>query len=1030
MRITEVELTNIKSYRHAKVQLNSGTTAIRGRNGAGKSTLVEAIGFALFDVLPYKQAQFVREGERVGVVAVTFLSALDDREYQVVRKCGGTAEWFAFDPSLGTRLAEQKVDMHAFLRQHLRIESEVELPALFSDALGVPQGLLTADFLETAANRKKKFDTLLQVEEYRKAADKLNDTRQHLQLQQQEQQHIIADLERETGQLPTWRAARVESLAREQELTATLARVQRETLEVEARRETLRRQEAELGQAQSAARVAEAQRAAAEAQYGESTRRVEEAREASRICAETAPDHKTFLATERAFAEARQRAQARDVLLRRHAETAQRLAVARQNRDHAHASLAEAVEAAERVVALAAGAQRQADLEAQREKAQRDADRLVEAQRQQKKLHVEEAQAEREARQAEEKITALDALAAEAGRLAERQAALNHVLMERSTSAEREKRRTAIEDDQRRTSAQRERAAAEEARAQENVRKLLEQQPIMDELPTLEEQHGELEAEIRLIETTIAAEQRSRQQSSTGLCPFLNEPCLNIQKRGQNSLVTYFDGLISADQLRLKPLRGRLSDVAFALERAQQVGTYFVRLPEYQEAATRSAAQRAECDERLAALQNERDTIEQALATAPDETALQRARQAYEQSDHADRQRAGLPELRATLERISARRQTLQDERAQLDAQLAGLNAAPETLAATQEALRQLGDPRGQSAAFALIAAERPARERTLRAATDAVTALEAELAKDERALTPYTGLDAEMVALEATLDRTREGHLRYLRHQQVAAGLPQAEQALEVASRARAAAISTHEAAAAAYASASKRFDAEALELANARLAVLSEERGSATEGLARTQRDRTALEAEISRVEGLVGALAAAREELATLEELERMLQQFRETIKEAGPNILKAMLRAISQEANRIFGEIMGDRSAALSWEQDYEIVLRRDGRERSFAQLSGGEQMSAALAVRLALLRKLSRLDIAFFDEPTQNMDGERRGNLAEQIRRVRGFDQLVVISHDDTFEQGLDSVIHLDKRNGETILVEDDALTLA
>ena len=124
-----------------------------------------------------------------------------------------------------------------------------------------------------------------------------------------------------------------------------------------------------------------------------------------------------------------------------------------------------------------------------------------------------------------------------------------------------------------------------------------------------------------------------------------------------------------------------------------------------------------------------------------------------------------------------------------------------------------------------------------------------------------------------------------------------------------------------------------------------------------------------------------------------------KFRETIKEAGPNILKAVLHAISTEANRIFGEILGDRSSVLSWEQDYEIVLRRDGRERSFAQLSGGEQMSAALAVRLALLRGLSRLDMAFFDEPTQNMDGERRGNLAEQIRRVRGFEQLVVISHD-------------------------------
>ena len=84
------------------------------------------------------------------------------------------------------------------------------------------------------------------------------------------------------------------------------------------------------------------------------------------------------------------------------------------------------------------------------------------------------------------------------------------------------------------------------------------------------------------------------------------------------------------------------------------------------------------------------------------------------------------------------------------------------------------------------------------------------------------------------------------------------------------------------------------------------------------------------------------------------------------------------------------------------------------------------MSAALAIRLALLKKLSNLNIAFFDEPTQNMDELRRTNLAEQIRRVRGFDQLVVISHDDTFEQGLDGLIRLRKESGETsLLTEDD-----
>ena len=818
MRITSVELTNIKSYRHAVIGFHTGTTAIRGRNGAGKSTLVEAIGFVLFDALPYKQAQFVREGERVGVVAVTFLSALDEREYQVVRKCGGVTEWYAYDPAIGSRIAEQKVDMVAFLRQHLRIEGEVELPALFNDALGVPQGSLTADFLETGANRKKKFDALLQVEEYRKAAEKLNDTRQHLQLQQKDQQRVIADLERETGQLPTWRATRIALIERDQELTAALARIERETREVGARHEALRRQEAELRQAEGAAQVAGAERSAAETQHGAATARVEEAREASRICAETAPAHKAYLATEAGLVESRQRAQARDVIVRRQAETAQRLAAARQNQEHARSSLAEAVAAGERVVALAVEAQRQAELEARREVTQRDVDRLVETQRQQQKLQAETAQAEQDARQATEKIAALDALATDAALLGERQATYNAMLLERSSSAEREKRLAAIRDDRERTEAQRERAVADEARAQENVRKLLDQQAVMDELPALETRHTGLEGEIRLIETNIAAQQRSRQQSSTGLCPFLDEPCLNIQKRGQNSLVTYFDGLISADQVRLKPLRSRLEDVSFTLERARQVQKYYARLPEYQELAARSAALRAECDERLADLESERQEITRALDTAPDETAIQRAQQAYERSDRADRQRAALPELHTTLERVSTRREALHRDRAQLESQLASLRTAPETLVATEEALRQLGDPRGQSASFARIAGERPAREAQLRKTGEAVAALESEAQQHERALSPYAGLDDQIAALEAKLEKAREGHLRYLRHEQRAAGAPQDEQALAMAEKTRARVVAAHEKAVALYKGLSQRFDAQALETAAAR--------------------------------------------------------------------------------------------------------------------------------------------------------------------------------------------------------------------
>src|SRR5215469_3095379 len=109
MFITRVELENIKSYRRAAIDLRPGTTAIRGANGAGKTTLVEAIGFALFDYLPYSHAQFVREGERSGQVTVWF-TGVDDRPYEVVRRCGSPSAWYIYDREIDKRLVEQKAD--------------------------------------------------------------------------------------------------------------------------------------------------------------------------------------------------------------------------------------------------------------------------------------------------------------------------------------------------------------------------------------------------------------------------------------------------------------------------------------------------------------------------------------------------------------------------------------------------------------------------------------------------------------------------------------------------------------------------------------------------------------------------------------------------------------------------------------------------------------------------------------------------------------------------------------------------------
>lgn len=1030
MRITKVVLDNIKSYRHASIPLGLGTVAVRGHNGAGKSTLVEAIGYALFDALSYNQAQFVREGEKYGTVTVAFISSLDDREYHVFRRCGSSPTWYVHDPELGARVVEQHTDVVDFLRRHMRIETNIALDDLFNDAIGIPQGTFTADFLLTPTNRKKKFDILLQVEEYRKAFDNLAPTRAYLQDQRRLTDKRIDDLTRETDQLDGWREQLATGRARERALVADLDRLQREAAEAEATREALRRRQDDVTRLEGAARVAEAAYAAADARLRDAAAQLDEARDAQAICEAARPGSDAHRAAQAQLAAARERQAERDDLVRERADAALRLEGETRDLANARVRLREAEAAAERVVALAPHVAHQAELGLARERANVELQRLEALRRDLARVERERARLDSDLAASERQIAALEALRPEAELLEQRSQRVRMLQDQRAQAAARALRLRAIAADQAEATAQREKAVKQEAKHGENVRKIRANAALAEEAPALEEAHARASTEIRRIEARQDQLRASRTQSGGGDCPFLGEPCLNIQRKGLPNLNAYFDRLIAQDDQLLLPLRAQLAESAEHLAQARTVRGYFDRLPEYEEKHQEALDLLRDCDERLVRLAEERAELDAFLRAAPAEAEIAAAQAELKRSDDADKRLRALEPLRAERARLSASRESLLRDATQINEQAAALASVPAALAQIEADLAALGDPRGQSAA-----AEQLARERTERAAivdqlACAVTSGQAQVAALDERLRPFAGLDAELRALHEQAERTASDHTRFLQHQQTAAKLPERQRAHEAAAAEATTAAHARDTAAAAHARARADFDPDALTAAIQRADALGAERGRATADLRHTQDGCLHLQGEITRVEALLDDLRAERAERDTLDDLERMLQQFRETIREAGPSIMKALLRQISVEANRIFGDIMGDRSAQLAWESDYEIVLRRDGKERSFAQLSGGEQMSAALAMRLALLHSLTRLDIAFFDEPTQNMDGERRGNLAEQIRRVRGFDQLLVISHDDTFEQGLDCVLHLEKRHGETILVEEDALVSA
>jgi exonuclease SbcC len=157
--------------------------------------------------------------------------------------------------------------------------------------------------------------------------------------------------------------------------------------------------------------------------------------------------------------------------------------------------------------------------------------------------------------------------------------------------------------------------------------------------------------------------------------------------------------------------------------------------------------------------------------------------------------------------------------------------------------------------------------------------------------------------------------------------------------------------------------------------------------------------------------------------LKKISDFSEKIRIWFKEAQPKITEALMARINNTASELYRKITDDEAIQLKWQKDYDIhVITTQNPLRIFSQLSGGEQMSAALAVRLAVLKVLTKIDFAFFDEPTTNLDSERRKNLSKCIQNIRGFKQLFVISHDDTFEENADYSIHFSKNSyDETVI---------
>ncbi len=480
-----------------------------------------------------------------------------------------------------------------------------------------------------------------------------------------------------------------------------------------------------------------------------------------------------------------------------------------------------------------------------------------------------------------------------------------------------------------------------------DVKEAQEKSRAAAEVEALSTRDIEVTRRIASLQAKLESDERFQREIKNGLCPILTEKCLNL-KEGQ-TLEAFVSSQFDETRAEIGVAENEQVKIAVALKTARQAEQFLKALETLQKR-----------HEEVKAL---------GLKLGTDKKS-------------AEKRAAELPKFEGELDEAEKLLAELKDPRGRVEA----LTREAQDIAATRE---KVGS-----------------NEREIAASNDKKMSLSQTLEK-------FAGFESDWARFSDQRDGTADAHREYLTNELSAKALPEREKELENLTAGFDKIRTGAESAEQQFNETAKNYDREKHTVVRAELLSLEKELAETNARLSLTKNRQGELEKELGRLSEVRTLMRAEYQEKDRLDKIGEVTKFIRDTLKEAAPRVAKLRIYQVSNEANQIFREITGNPERSLKWTEDYGLVLEEGGYERPFQSLSGGEQMAAALSIRLALLKQLSDVRLAFFDEPTTNMDAERRQNLAEQISQItekHTFDQLFVISHDDTFEDYVNNIV--------------------
>ena len=892
MRITQVALEDIKSYgERTEVPMTGGVTAILGENGAGKSTIQEAIGYALFDSLPFANKDFVREGASSGYVEVVFEHETGDGEetYRVTRYAGRSS--YAVARKVDDEWVEQDIDTKRALVEWLcarfGLADGDELSDLWASCIGVPQTRFLADFAQTARGRTATFDALLDIDAYEESfAGTLKDAPDAIEAERAAVREDVRELTGEVQALPERRETVADLAAEIASLEGNIEETEAELDAAEERYEELASVEERIEDAKTDLHAAENEVASTEEKLETARHEFEQARTAHEQVEAAREGHERHLDAEEREASLEDREDARDDLegRKREHESDRRHLEDRAEELEADVEIHESASA--RMAELADAKQRHDDVD----------QRIRANERLQDTIETREDDIGNLAAEIESIV----------GDLAENHAVIRRIERERADAPDVEELKSRIDD----------------ARAERTA---------------LGTERDRLRERLERLEDTEA----------NAACPTCGQ----------------------------------------ALSAAHREETI------------------EDCEERLEEIEAERATLEERIDSLEDR--LDAANEVQRRVSTLSLRYEQRDDLAAELQELKDDREAAREERDSLEADLEDLPELRETRAA-------LADDHEAYLQAKTRAEDTADAEADLEATCERIDAEREAIDEIDDELNEYEGLDERLADVRDTLRTTEDDHETFVQHRQQAETVEDRQETVEELEEALADAEATRDDRTEALSAAREEFDAAEYAALDERITELTSDLGGYRKQKAVREDDREEAIAAVERLEATVEKRAELVERLRELAADHRFATWVRENVRAAGPKMREVITSRIGERANQLFRAIRGRAAESLEWTSDYEIVVTDADVRKSFDTLSGGEKMAAALAVRLAILEQLSSIGVAFLDEPTANLDTQKKRNLVEQLETLDAFDQLAVISHDTAFETMTEYAVTVEK----------------